>query len=358
MRKLKIAQIAPVWFSIPPRRYGGIERIIHYLTEELIRRGHKVTLFASGDSKTKAKLISFLPKGAISMKIKWTDYWWNLVNHSLAFERAKEFDIVHSHWGIMGAFFSRIAKIPVVHTMHNIPAFNHPHWKIFKHYKKDLNLVFISQSEMHNCPLRFPNSWIVYNGIDLSPFKFTKKPKDHFVWIGRVCKEKGIENAIEVAKRLGLKLLLAGQIQPSRKDYFKRKIKPQLNSRIKYIGEISQRQLSKFYREAKALLYPIEWEEPFGLVMVEAMACGTPVIVFERGSAKEVVKDGKTGFVVPFKDKRGRKNINGLVEAVKKIDQIKREDCRKWVEENFTYQKMVDGYEKVYYQILKQHKLL
>ena len=357
-QKLKIAQVAPMWFSIPPKKYGGTERIIHYLTEELQKRGHKVTLFAPGDSKTSARLVAFLKKGAISLGAKWPDYWWNLINHSIAFERADEFDIIHCHWGIMGAFFQRLVKTPVVHTMHNIPQASHMRWKVFEYYKNDLNLVFISKSEMRNSPMKFKNSWVVYNGIDISQFKFNPKPKDHFVWIGRVSPAKGIENAIKVAKKLKLKLLLAGQIQPSWRNYFETVVKPQLDSRIKYIGEISQRQLSKFYREAKALLYPIEWEEPFGLVMVEAMACGTPVIVFERGSAKEVVKDGKTGFVVPFKDKRGRKNINGLVEAVKKIDQIKREDCRKWVEENFTYQKMVDGYEKVYYQILKQHKLL
>jgi len=185
-------------------------------------------------------------------------------------------------------------------------------------------------------------------------YKFNPKPKDHFVWIARVDPYKGIENAISAAEKAGVKLLLAGRLDPWRKEYFKKKIKPHLSNKIKFLGQLSQKQLSGFYREAKACLYPIEWQEPFGLIMTESMACGTPVIAFDQGSVSEVVKDGKTGFVVPSLNKKRKKNIKGLVKAIKKIEEIKREDCRTWVKNKFSYQKMVDNYEKVYYQIIRR----
>ena len=348
MKKLRIAQIAPLWFSIPPKKYGGIERIISFLTEELVRRGHKVTLFAAGNSKTKAKLVSLTKKGAISEGVSWHDYYFNLLNHSIAFERASQFDIIHCHWGIMGGFFQKFTKTPVLHTLHNIPSQIDPRWKVFKYYKDDLNLVFISKSERKNAPIRFKHSWVVYNGIDTSKFKFNPKPKNHFIWIARVCPAKGIKEAIEIAKRAKVKLLLAGQIQPHHREYFEKEIKPELNSQIRYLGELSQEELSDFYGQAKGCLYPISWEEPFGLIMAESMACGTPVIAFNRGSVPEVIKDGKTGFIV--------KNIPEAIRAIKKIDQIDRRECRKWVEKNFTVEKMVDEYEKVYYEILKRRR--
>jgi len=345
-RKLKIAQIAPLWFSIPPKKYGGIERIVSYLTEELVRRGHDVTLFASGDSKTKAKLVSVINQGLISQGVPWHDWWWNNFNFAFAFEKAKEFDIIHDHWNILGANFQKLVKTPVLHTLHNIPKNTDHRWRIFDYYKKDINAVFISKSEKRNCPIKFKRDWVVYNGIDLSQFKFNLNPKNHFIWIARVSKAKGIENAILAAEKTGIELLLAGQIQPMMKDYFKTKIKPRLTKKIRYLGELSQKELSDFYGQAKACLYPIEWEEPFGLIMAESQACGTPVIAFDRGSAREVIKDGKTGFVV--------KNIEEMIKAIKKIDKIDRRECRRWVEEKFTIERMVSDYEKLFYQIIRK----
>jgi glycosyltransferase involved in cell wall biosynthesis len=348
MKKLKIAQIAPLWFSIPPEKYGGTERIVHFLTEGLVKKGHDVTLFASGDSKTKAKLISVIKKGLIYQGIPWHDWRWNNFNYSVAFERANEFDIIHSHcshWNILGADFQKLVKTPLLHTFHNIPKKSDPRWKIFDYYKNDINIVFISKSEKRNCPVKFKRSWVVYDGIDLNQFKFNPNPKDHFIWIARIDPIKGIENAIKVAEKSGVKLLLAGRLDPRRKDYFETKVKPHLGKKIQYLGELSQEQLSDFYGSAKGCLFPIEWEEPFGLIMVESMACGTPVIVFDRGSAREVVEDGKTGFVV--------KNIPEMVKAIKKIDQIDRAACRKRVEDLFSYKRMVDDYEKIYYSLVK-----
>jgi len=353
-RKLRIAQIAPLWFPIPPEKYGGTERIISYLTEGLVKKGHDVTLFASGDSKTKARLISVTKKHLIWRKISWQDWWWNNLNYAAAFEKAGEFDIIHSHWTPLGMYFQRLVKTPVLHTLHNIPIKTDHRWKIFEYYQKDSNVVFISKMERRNSPISFKREWVIYNGINLAQFKFNPQPKGHLIWIGRICEKKGIENAILVAKKIGMKLILAGQLQPQYEDYFKEKIRPHLSPKIKYLGELSQEELSDFYGKALCFLYPFEWQEPFGLCMAEAMACGTPVITFDRGSAKEVVKNGKTGFVIPFFDKGKKKNIKGLIEAVKQIDKIKREGCRKWVEQNFTIEKMVDEYEKIYYQLVKR----
>lgn len=346
MKKLKIAQVAPLWFSVPPEKYGGTERIISFLSDKLTEKGHSVTLFAAANSKTKAKLISLRQKGVIEAGGHWNAYYWNVLNHSLAFEKAKQFDIIHCHWEIMGSYFQRFVKTPVVHTLHNIPGPKNPMWTVFKHYEKDANLVFISQKERRNAVVKAKHNWVIYNGIDLTPFRFNPKPKEHFIWVARVCPEKGIENAIKIAKKAKVKLLLAGQIQTHHQDYFNKKIKPQLNSGIRFVGELTQDKLAKFYSQAKGLLYPINWQEPFGLVMVEAMACGTPVIAFRRGSVPEIIKNNKTGFIV--------NNVSQGAQAIKKIEAINRADCRRHIEDNFALDKMVNSYEKLYYKLLKK----
>lgn len=346
MKKLRIAQVAPLWYSVPPEKYGGIERIISFITEELVKRGHDVTLFASGNSKTKAKLHSVVEQNIYSMKVKWSDYWWNSFNHSVAFENEKDFDIIHCHWEIMGAFFQKLTPMRRgLYTFHNIPGKDSSKHKIYKYYEDTIKAIFISQSEKRNSKVKFKENWVVYNGIDISQFKFNPKPEDHFIWIARICRAKGTKEAILAAKKAGVKLVLAGQLQDHHKSYFEKEIKPLLGPDIKYVGELSQDELSDFYGSAKGCLYPIDWEEPFGLIMAESMACGTPVLVYDRGSAREVIEDKKTGFIVNSEDE--------LVKAMGKIDQIKREDCRKRVEDNFTLETMVDEYEKVYYEIMK-----
>jgi len=359
-KKLKIAQVAPIWYSLPPKKYAGIERIVYYLTEELIKRGHEVTLFASGDSKTKAKLISLRKKALVKYKVPWSDTFWELENLSFTFRKIKDFDIVHSHVGLRALFFQNFVKTPVIHTFHN-PVYEKskklsPSLEILKLHKKDTNVCFISKKAKKLCPIKLKNSWVVYNGIDLNLFKPCFKPEDYFVWVGRCDPYKGIENAIKIAKIAKIRLYLAGKIDPERKEYFEKKIKPELSNKIKYLGEMPQKQLPRLYKKAKALLYPIEWHEPFGLVMAEAQACGTPVITFNLGSTSEVIKNKKTGFVLPFLDKNKKKNIKGAIKALQRIDQIERKDCRLWVEENFTKEKMVENYEKIYYELLKKNK--
>lgn len=356
MRKLKIAQIAPIWYPIPPKKYGGIEKIVHYLAEGLKERGHNVYLFASGDSKTKAKLFSDRKKGLAEDKIPWSESFWPTEHLSFSYRNINKignFDIIHSHTGIRTFFFQGFTKAPTLHTFHN-PLGGNPKklssaLKIMGLYKNSY-VNFISKSHKTLCPVKLKNSYVVYNGIDEKLFAFNQKPKNYFLWVGRVEKAKGIENALKAAKQANIKLKLVGKIDTEKQPYFNRKVKPYLNEKIQFLGEKPQSELVKLYQNAKALLYPIEWNEPFGLVMAEAMACGAPVIVFNMGSAKEVVKDKKTGFVVPFK-KKGKVNIEGLTEAIKNIDDIKRTDCRKWVENNFTLKNMLDNYEELYKKI-------
>lgn len=358
---MKIAQVAPLWLALPPKKYGGTERIAYYLTEGLVQRGHEVTLFASGDSKTKAKLIPGWPKCLIKEKlygkpIPWGNAIFPLLNISQAFEMADKFDIIHVHENAvcLSNFFTRLTKTPVVITIHDdFPApKNKDRWAAFKKYKNN-NYIAISKSHRkwgEKVKLNFVAT--VYNGVDINLFNFKEERGEYLVWLGRSAPKKGAKEAIMIAKKAKEKLILAGRVDvnsPISKEYFQKEMKPYFNKDIKFIGEVNDTQKNKLLRNAKALLYPISWEEPFGLVSVEAMACGTPAIIFDRGSTREVVKDRKTGFVV--------KNIKEAVRAVKKIDQIDRKECRKWVEEKFTIEKMVDNYEKAYLKILKKKSL-
>lgn len=348
MKKLKIAQVAPLWFSIPPKKYGGIEWIVFNLVEGLLKRGHDITLFASGDSKVPSKLVSVYPLSLLKDKISWHDNTYNILNLSEAFRKASEFDVIHSHIDLWEVYFPCLVKTPCLHTIHNplySSAKKDSRLFIFEKFKNN-NYAAISKSQKNLSRVKLNFVDVIYNGIRIEEFKFNPKPKDHFIWSARIDKYKGIENVIEIAEKTGIKLHLAGRLDSTQEEYFKKNIKPRLSKKIRYIGEYARGEKSKFFREAKALIYPIEWHEPFGLNMTESMACGTPVIAFNRGSVPEVVKDKKTGFVV--------NNIEEAIKAVKKIDEIKRIDCRKWVEKKFSQEIMVERYEKLYYKLLKK----
>lgn len=360
MKKLRIAQIAPLWITIPPLKYGGIERIIAMLCDELVERGHEVTLFASPGSKTKAKLVSVFDKPLLDAGISWSNPIWNLRNLSRAYEAANkgEFDIIHTHLDIWSLFFHNLTSVPTIHTMHNplyrtnADANKDDRLRLFTEEAPHLNMVFISQSARDQAMVEFPENKVrlIYNGIDMSHFEFNPRGSDHFVWIARMNKHKGVENAIAAAEKLGVKLLLAGRVDPTQMEYFNTYIKPRLNDKIQYVGELSEMELSKFYGEAKALLYPIEWEEPFGLVVAEAMACGTPVIAYRRGSMPELIEDGKTGFVVDS-------DIDKLVQAMEAVDKIDRAHVRKRTEERFSKEIMTENYEKTYHELLEKKEI-
>jgi len=347
-------QVAPLWFTVPPKKYGGTERIVSYLCDGLVKRGHKVTLFASPGSKTSAKLVSIYSKPLISAGLSWKSKIPTLNNLSQAYEMAikENFDLIHVHTDVWSLFFNNLTKIPTVHTMHN-PLYStqekgklkkYERYALFKDYSSKTNIVFISKASERNARLKAKRSVVIHNSIDTDNFPFSPTPKDHFIWIARISQNKGIENAIEAAEITGAKLLLAGRLDPDQINYFEEKIKPRLSNKICYLGELKRQDLPKFYGSAKALLYPIEWEEPFGLVVVEAMASGTPVIAYKRGSMLELIENGKTGFIV--------ENMREFTEAMKKIDTLDRRYIYERSRAQWSVDRMVDDYENFYYKII------
>ena len=361
MKKLKIAQIAPPWINVPPKKYGGIELIISHLTEELIKRGHKVTLFASGDSITKAKLISAFPNALYNIGIPWTNAFCPLFHAAVSFEKLEKFDIIHNHFDYFGLAFSSLIKTPMITTFHSdltTAEKNPAKYQFLKKFKKSRFVSISNNQRKSKLNLNFVST--IYNGINLNEFEFSGKSQNYLVWLGRITEKKGLIEAIRASKKAKLRLKIAAKIDKNHLpdvEFYNKKVKPLIDGKqIQYLGEINSRRRNNLLKNALALLNPIKWNEPFGLVMPEAMACGTPVIAFNRGSVPEIVKNGKTGFVVSEFDKNRKINIKGLVNAIKKIDQIDRRECRKHVEENFTIKKMVDGYEKVYEKILGKKK--
>ena len=349
MKKLKIAQIAPLWETIPPKRYGGIEIMIDKITNELLKRGHKVTLFASGNSKTKAKLRSVFPKSLFEMKVDWYHRSQNLINAANAFGAADEFDVIHNHTGDNGLLFSEMSKTPVLTTLHNVlpgsKQKSSDEYITMKYFSRKTNFVSISFDQRMHTDIKFNYVDTIYNGINLKDFTFNPKPQDYLVWLGRIHYGKGLWNAINAAKISKEKLIIAGNITCETDEEYFQSVKPMIDGKqIKYIGEVGLKKKNELLSNAKAVLFPTIWEEPFGLVMAEAMATGTPVIGFKKGSVPEVIKNGKTGFVV--------KNDKEMIKAIKNINKIDRAECRKHVEKYFTVEKMVDGYERIYSRLV------
>jgi glycosyltransferase involved in cell wall biosynthesis len=216
-------------------------------------------------------------------------------------------------------------------------------YKLFASHASYLNMVFISRASKEKASLKFLREAVIYNSVETEKFSFYPNSEDHFIWIARISRSKGIENAIEAASKAGVKLLLAGRIDSESRKYFDSEIKPKLNNKIKYVGELSQKELPDFYGKAKALLYPIEWEEPFGLVVAEAMSCGTPVIALNKGSMSELIENGKTGFVA--------KSMKGVLSAMNKIDTLDRSYIFKRAQERWNIPRMVEDYENFYYRV-------
>lgn len=339
MKKLKIAQIAPLSERIPPKKYGGIERVVSTLTEELVKRGHKVTLFASGDSLTSAKLISVHPKSLRESKLAGLDEIL-LLNIGLAYKMQKEFDIIHDHNGHISLPVAQIAQTPVVMTLHG--PFTHTSKRLFETLNRP-NLISISKAQAQSAP-SVKITANVYNGLNVESLPFSLEHNNYLIFVGRISPEKGTHYAIEVAQYLNLPLIIAAKLDTVDIPYFEEYIGPRLSDEIKWIGEVDENTRNKLISKAMCFLHPVVFKEPFGLTLIESMATGTPVIAFKRGSIPEVIVNGKTGFVV--------EDTEEMVEAVGKINQIDRKFCRQYVLENFNAEKMTDGYEKVYQNIL------
>lgn len=340
---MRIAQVAPLWERVPPPAYGGIELVVSLLTDELVRRGHEVTLFASGDSISLAKIESVHPR-AIRLDPSVREYGvYEMLQLSQVYEWASEFDIIHSHVGVSALPYAKLVKTPTVHTLHGI--FTPDNEKMFR-YAKEQPYVSISHTQKES-RLGLNYAATVYNGIDVDSHKFYPLPDEppYLAFLGRMSPEKGPHHAIAIAKAVGLPLKMAGKVDVVDEEYFATQIKPHIDGeQIQYSGEANHYQKNQLMGKALATLFPITWREPFGLVMVESMAAGTPVIAMNLGSTSEVIADGKTGFLC--------NDVAECIDAVKKIEKIDRHACREHIINNFSIKQMTDGYEAVYQQIL------
>jgi glycosyltransferase involved in cell wall biosynthesis len=341
---MRIAQVAPLIESVPPKHYGGTERIVSYLTEELVRAGHDVTLFASGDSVTTARLIASCErslrknercKDPVAREVL-------LVDHVI--EYVNEFDFIHFHTGYLHFPVCRYMPLPHVTTLHGrldlpdlVPVFD-----------RFRNEPLVSISDAQRQPLPWAN-WqaTIYHGLPKDLFVFRPNQGDYLAFLGRISPEKRVDRAIEIAKRVEMPLKIAAKVDRADRRYFKRDIEPLLTqSHVEWVGEISDQQKNEFLGKAYALLFPIDWPEPFGLVMIEAMACGTPVIAYDRGSVPEVMEDGVTGFIV--------KEVDEAVEAVGRIRKLSRARCREVFEKRFTVERMANDYINLYERMLRR----
>lgn len=335
---MRIAQIAPLTEPVPPEMYGGTERVVSLLTEDLVSRGHEVTLFASGDSQTGARLV---PVTREALRLGAEDVDPNLylmLELGMVFDEAAAFDVIHSHVDYAAFPFARLVETPVVTTLHgrlDLPGLP----TIFEQYSE---AAVVSISDSQRQPLPGAN-WAatVYNGTDLDRFTFDEAGGEHFAFVGRICPEKNIEGAIRIARRTGVPLRIGAKVDPVDVDYHESVIRPLIDGRdVEYLGELGDEEKNELLGSARALLFPVDWPEPFGLAMTEAMACGTPVLALRRGSVPEVVEDGVTGFV--------RDSEEELAAVAGEVTRLSRWACRERVERHFSVDVMTDGYEAVY----------
>lgn len=360
---MRIAMFCSGRFTTPPplKTIYAPLWITSVLADEMAKRGHKVTLFAAKGTKSKAEVetLGLLPledrkdiKKCVDVRKDRIINFYEQIFISEIYRRAEkgEFELIHIHPVEQAIGFAANSKVPTLFTLHDPVSC----WRKFAYsaYKKSAsNIYFVSISDSQRASLKGLNHIAtIYNGIDITKYPFGKKAGKYLFLASRIVPQKGFDIAIKAAKKAGLPLVIAGEILDQK--YWQKKIKPSLGKKISYAGIIPPSILPRFYKNAKAFIFPLQWEEPFGLVMIEAMACGTPVIAFDRGSVREVIENGKTGFIIPPLNKKGEPNIGGMVEAVKKIDTIDRIACRRRVEENFSLKRMSDEYEKIYAKIL------
>lgn len=341
---MKIAQVSPLMESVPPKYYGGTERVVSYLTEELVRQGHEVTLFASGDSITAARHIASCQR-ALRLEKGCVD---QMVHHVLmleqVFQMAKEFDIVHFHIDYLHFPLSRRYGIPHVTTLHGRLDLDDL-TPLYREYR-DMPVVSISNDQRRPVPAA---NWqgTVYHGLPGDLFPFIEAPGKYLAFLGRISPEKRLDRAIEIAIRCNLPLKIAAKVDKVDQEYFQTVIRPLLaNPLVEYLGEIGDKEKGDFLGNAIALLFPIDWPEPFGLVMIESMMCGTPVIAYRRGSVPEILTDGETGFIV--------ETLEEAVSAVKKVQNLSRKRCREVFEQRFSVPRMAEDYLSIYQKQLGQ----
>ncbi|HEY6199831.1 MAG TPA: glycosyltransferase family 4 protein [Candidatus Binatia bacterium] len=342
---MNIAQITSVYLPVPPRTHGGTERIVCYLCRELPRRGHKVELFASGDSKVDCPVHAVLPVASLDdpQSTIYLEKEFETRNTYNLYRQADRFDIVHAHWPTLAAYFSAWTKTPTLMTYAYIEKDLH------EYYRRTFPNCFpVCISRAQARMLGDETLPVVYNGVDLDAIPFSAAPEDFFLVVGRMTPGKGIAEAIRIAKRAGVRLVIVGGVTkhlPWSEEYFLKEVKPYIDGeRVLHIENLPYDELMRWMGRAKGFLFPLQWEEPFGMVVAEAMAAGTPALAYPRGSMPELIADGATGFLPPDED--------AMIEAVRSAGKIDRRRCRRSIEERFSVERMIDGYEAVYRNIL------
>lgn len=352
---MRIAQLAPLYEPVPPPGYGGTELAVHQITEELVRRGHDVTLFASGDSETSARLAAPVPFAL------WSDEGrrrWPTpaaaraeeIRHvERCFARAAEFDIVHNHAGVEGMAAAIDSAVPVLTTHHH--AFEPQQAPVFAAYPWAHHALSAAAARTFPPRGQLPP---IYHGIDVASYPFSERSEGYLLFLGRIVPDKGAAYAIEIARRSGRELRIAGVVQEKSAEYGRSILEQADGRQIRYVGEAGPDEKRRLFGGADALLFPIVWDEPFGLVVVEAFACGTPVLAFASGSAPELIEPGETGFLAePGVDPLAAgAGVDRLVEAIGRLDEISRRRCREEAERRFTVEGMVDAYERTYDRVL------
>lgn len=353
---MRIALLSSFEETVPPKMYGGTERIVYTLAEEWTKMGHDVTLFASGDSQTSARLIPCTPRAIRVLKEARDPTTRQALNldalaNALQYIREEQYDIVHNNFGWQTLLFNAFLDWPMVTTPHYsldkaiVPA-DHKMYNYFR----SAPFISISNSQRRHSP-KLNYIATVYHGINAEEFEFNDKPEDYLLFLGRIHPQKGPVHAIKIAKSTGQKLLIAAKTDPAEFDYLRKRIRPLVDGKqIVWIGEVGHEEKVRLLKNARALLSPLQWDEPFGIVNLESMACGTPVITMRRGSMPEIIEDNKTGFLC--------RTMAEMRAAIGKIDTIDRRACRRHVEQHFTTRQMALGYIKAFDKVLKQRRIV
>jgi glycosyltransferase involved in cell wall biosynthesis len=350
---MRIAQVAPLYERVPPQSYGGTERVVSYLTEELVKQGHEVTLFASGDSVTQARLVAPCPRSLRLDKNCVDPLAHHILMLEMVFREAKRFDLIHFHIDYLHFPLTRRYGVPSVTTLHgrldlpDLPAL----------YREFREMPVVSVSNAQRRPLPWAN-WqgTVYHGLPLDLHTLHEPcsspgqtQEEYLAFLGRISPEKRVDRAIEIARRTGLKLKIAAKIDRADREYFEKEIKHLFEDPlVEYIGEIGGRTKDEFLGNARALLFPIDWPEPFGVAMIEALACGTPVIAWRCGSVPEVIDEGVTGFIV--------ESLEEAVQAVARVASLSRRRCREVFEQRFSAARMAQDYLAIYERLVRTGK--
>jgi glycosyltransferase involved in cell wall biosynthesis len=339
---LRIAQVAPLYESVPPKLHGGTERAVSYLTEELVAQGHDVTLFASGDSKTTARLVSTYPRALRLDKNSKDHLVHHLVMLEEVFRRTADFDVVHFHVAYLHYPLSRRGDLNQLTTLHG--RLDNPDLEAL--YREYLEMPVVSVSNTQRGPLPYAN-WLstVYPGLPLTLHALHEEPGDYLAFVGRIAPEKRVDRAIEIARRAGLPLRIAAKVERADRAYFNRVIRPLFDqSHVSFLGEVGEREKDALLGQARALLFPGDWKEPFGLVLTEALSCGTPVIAWRSAAVEELLEHGATGYLVD--------DLSDAVAAVGRLDALSRRHCRAAFEERFSARRMARDYVALYQRLL------